>query len=230
MLGTLEGNSYSVGISMSSQKRNEMNGKYKLYVFRAVKGQGTGKPVVWQRIDNIYNSMGVHFEGQCGAYIAAPDITFISGRTDVEIDLGQIMAVDAYGNPTILTGGPSDAILISNQSSKKFTCGISEYVSSTGTFNPLCAFDLLEHYENVLAPIQRVLLIFATNVIETAMVVRQAMSDGIVIDLTKNNNRSVEYTDDGFWVPDSMDGTTRVKSQDPLSPFLINPAQDYETK
>jgi hypothetical protein len=217
-----ESNNYSVEIHMESDTVNQLrdNG-FHLYAFRAVYGPSTGKSVVWVVDDDIQNNITITWTFQYGAFISSQSSaagTIITNRTDKKTDLGQAFVVDSAGHVNVVPG-TAGVITISNNYSKEYTCGISEY--KDGVFNPLCASDLPPDVSCMITPIKKVALMFSTQVIEPATVIEVSVGPGIVIDLTDMNNRDVNFDIVSGWRPAIVDGTVQFGPGDQINPLLM---------
>lgn len=211
---------YKVSIAMDEQTAQDLfTGGYNLFAFRAVKGAKTGSPVVWQVKDKnqIFNQMFVDWEENYGAFFGSKDQTIITGRTDITLDLGQKLIVDDKGYHRDI-GAPAGTITVANKRDVDYLCGISEY--RDGNFNPLCKFPLPKQMASNMAPIQQVVLLFATDVVTTATVVEQAASNGIVVNLTKKNQRVVSFKNNK-WSSSDPDGIQYFDADASLSDYLI---------
>lgn len=221
----VESNNYSITIHMESDTVNTLKDQgFQLYAFRAVKGPSTGKPVVWVVDDDLQNTITIDWTVQYGAFISSQSSaagTRITNRTDKKTDLGQAFIVDNAGHVNVGPGTPG-TITIDNEFTKKYTCGISEF--KDGVYNPLCAFDVLPKFSDLITPIQQVALMFATPVIKTATVIEVSVGPGIVMDVTDMNDRNVSFDILSGWKPDTEEGTVHFSSGDPMNPLLINPA------
>ena len=151
----------------------------------------------------------------------------ITAGYHTNIDLGEQLNVVAKGTGSVVSGGPTTAISIYNTTQTPFTCGISEVVE--GTAKPLCAFPLYGTQLDVMAPIAKVFLMFSTKPVNTGTVIEQAYSPGIFIDLTANNERTVDYAINRGW---SWSGVwaKQIPPNENLVPLLIeNPGQNLLT-
>jgi hypothetical protein len=124
----------------------------------------------------------------------------------------------------VTDGGTPSALSLNNLSSTPYTCGISQMQG--GKPNPLCAFPLNGNHMDVIAPIEKILLMFATQVNNTGTVVEQAYSQGILIDLTSAQTRAVNYDINAGWsTPGGSQGwATLVPANAQLIPLLIDSA------
>ena len=99
------------------------------------------------------------------------------------------------------------------------SCGISQL--NTDGYTELCAFPLSGHMEDVIIPIEKVLLMFATETVNTGTVIEKTYSEGIMIDLTKEQTRSVSFGINSSWNWGGATWAHTVKENVDLSPILI---------
>lgn len=221
---------YQVTLNMSLTTVQALqNSNYVLYGFKAVEStMGGGAPLVWFSIPaaNLLTTTAVKWTEQYQAYISNT-FPVTSGTTvvvsaDVDISLGEQWNVVAGGGTDVTNAGPGNAISINNTTTTQFSCGIS--MKQNGEFSPLCAFPLYGLGLDIMAPIQKVVLMFATTPFNTGTVIEQAFSPGIFIDLTGDNQRSVTYDINKGWSWGGGNWGQQIKASDDLIPFLIEPA------
>jgi hypothetical protein len=227
---------YQVSIKMNEKTLALMKeNDYKLYAFRAVekKGGGAGKPLVWKVITDILSTNTMSWNVSYGGYISTQSLdenSCIDQRDDQIINLGDTFSIDNKGVPRVISGtGTKGTIAFHNESPNDYTCGISEYAgkdtSGNDIFNPMCGFTILHgDFSDLITPITRLLLMFATDTIETATVIEKALSSGIVVDLSASNKREVTYDEAGGWSADNLGESIPFASNSDMSPLLINPA------
>lgn len=215
---------FEVQISMDAATVEALqNGNFSLYGFKAVQtNQGGGAPLVWFKSQNISLTTQVAWQTQYQAYVSNSAIIpngTITASNEVDIDLGQTWQVQQTGDGPVVDGGPARAISILNESSRPWTTGISQVVD--GAANPLCAFPLYGHSLDVIAPIEKVLLTFATEQVNTGTVIFQSFSQSILIDLTSANQRNVTFNINNGWSWGGFNWGRTVPASTDLVPFLI---------
>ncbi|HEY6553563.1 MAG TPA: hypothetical protein VI669_09415 [Vicinamibacteria bacterium] len=218
---------YTVNISMSPDTvQSLLASNYYLYGFKAVQAtQGGGAPLVWFQSQTFSTSTVVDWEEQYQAYTSNSQIITngqIFASNSVDIDLGQILMAGPGGVGPVVNGGPSLAISIQNTTSGPFTCGISQMQNGSST--PLCAFPLFGNNLDVIAPIEKVLLLFSTIPVNTGTVIMQAYGPSILIDLTSDNTRSVDYDINAGWSWGGFNWAQQIAPNSQLVPLLIEPA------
>jgi len=222
--------SYSIKISLDNETLTTLKtGGYTLYAFRAVKAPGGSLPVIWQSIPKYFNDIEIDWTVSYGAYISSTTIkpgVVIKTSSKAKMELGSKYVIDNKGIPSIKTGGPDRSITITNHETIALTCGICEVVDED--FRPLCASPVLSGFSDVIEPIQKIALIFATPVKVTSTVIQYSLGPGVLLDVTKFHNRKVDFTmgdsNEAKWIPDPNEGNYILFDSDSdISPLLINP-------
>ena len=85
----------------------------------------------------------------------------------------------------------------------------------------MCAIPLNGKMMDEVVPIEKVLLTFASNTVDTGTVIYKCFSSGLMIDLTKSNNRSVAFDIDNGWSWDGGTWATEIAPNANLVPLLI---------
>ncbi|UYG08693.1 hypothetical protein [Halomonas sp. M4R1S46] len=215
---------YQVSISMDSDTIEKLkNGGFALYGFKAVKtaNQG-GAPLVWFQSTSFLDNTVITWDEQYQAYISTDEIIAngkIHASSSADIDLEQTMMVSQQGTVEVMQEGTPSAISISNLGTSQWTCGISQQTG--GSTKPMCAFPLYGKNLDVIAPIEKVLLMFASNTVNTGTVIYKAYSSGVLLDLTSEQTRSVSYDINQGWDWGGQSWGQSVKAQESLVPLLI---------
>jgi hypothetical protein len=225
---------YSVAIAMNQGTVDGLsNGKFNLYAFKAVQGAGGGAPTVWFKSTNFSLETDVEWEVAYQAYTSKTQIVpngQIKASASYGIDLKQTLNVTSpTGTGAVDTStGTVGAISIFNQTTTPFTCGISQQ-QADGTFGPVCAFPLYGNNMDVMAPIEKVFLMFSNNRVNTGTVVYQAYSQGLMIDLTGATERKVSYDINKGWSwPGSASWGKVYPANSNLVPLLIESSPELE--
>jgi hypothetical protein len=223
---------YKVQIDMTKETADDLaNGNFNLFGFKSVQtSQGGGVPVVWFTTKTYSTTTLVTWQTQYQAYTSsAADIPDgqVTASFSLNIDLGQTLVVTNGSNGTgdVENGGTSTAISIQNATTSPFTTGISQVVGSPGVASPLCAFPLYGQQMDVIAPIEKVLLMFSSAPVDTGAVIEQAYSPGILIDLTSANFREVSYDINKGWSWGNAAWAQQVPPNAELAPLLIEVPQ-----
>ncbi len=221
---------YTVNITMDQNTVNSLqNNGYYLYGFKAVASAASGgAPLVWFETQTYGLTTSVSWETQYQAYTSQSAIIpngQIVASNSYNANLGQTLNVtNQAGTGTVVAGGTEGAISILNQTSTQMTCGISEL--QNGESKTLCAFPLFGNNMDVIAPIEKVLLTFATQQVNTGTVIEKSFASSFFIDMTGAvaNTREVSYDLNTSW---SCDGCAWAEFYPPnaeLVPLLIESA------
>lgn len=218
---------YSVQITMSQATVDGLTASgFNLFGFKAVQAAaGGGAPLVWFQTKEFGLKTTVSWEEQYQAYTSLSAIIAngqITEANSYDIGLGQTLNVTSTsGTGTVdVTHGTAGAISISNGIKSQFTCGISQ-TQADGTVAAMCAFPLYGLNLDLIAPIEKVLLMFSTSPVNTGTVIEQAYSPGILIDLTGENSRDVSYDINEGWSWGGSSWAAPVNAGDSLVPLLI---------
>jgi hypothetical protein len=218
---------YKVIITMTEDTVKKLkNGGFFLYGFKAVQSEaGGGYPLVWFKSQTFGLQTIVAWQVQYQAYTSLEEIVTggtITASNPYDADLGDILYVETQnGMGSIIQGGPTSSISIKNQTQTEFTCGISE-VGPEGS-KPMCAFPLYGMHANTITPIEKVVLTFASEPVNTGQVIQQAFSTSLKIDLTgaPGNSRTVEYAINTGWKWGGSPWAKQIEAGWDLVPVLI---------
>ncbi|AUX43503.1 uncharacterized protein SOCE26_049520 [Sorangium cellulosum] len=230
--------SYAIDIAMDQNTVNALsNSGYYLYGFKGVQTtMKGGAPLVWFQTDTFSLATHVSWEEQFQAYTSLSSIIpkgQIKASAAYDIDLGQTLQVqDPKGTGAVVQGGTPGAISILNQTTTQFACGISQVqdVGGTPTATPLCAFPLYGNGLDVMAPIELVLLSFATLQINTGTVIYKAFSQGILIHLTGVTERAVSFDINKGWSWGGGSWAQTVQASADIAPLLIESTTSLSMK
>lgn len=177
--------------------------KYSLYGFKAVEASGTGQPTVWFKLatnvllTNTQITWQEKYQGYNSNSQVSENVQIVASNT-IATDLGQLITIDSDGNLTGSSDGPEGAVTFSNLAKQRYTVGINQLVNQES--NILCAFPITgSGSARMITPITKIVLIFATDTINTGTVITKAMSSGAFIDLTGTTERTVNYSTDLGW-------------------------------
>lgn len=215
---------YSISIKMSQKTVEDLqNSGFVMYAFKGVKTSAKGAPLVWFQTRSYALTTEVSWEEHYQAYTSTSAIVpngVVVASNSYDIDLAQTLDVTGQsGTGSVSSSGKPGAIAINNETNVQFTCGISELVS--GDASPICAFTLFGNNLDLIAPIERVLLMFSTTPVNTGSVIYQAYSPGLLIDLTGTNDRTVNYDINNGWSWDGGPWAQQVAAQSDLVPLLV---------
>lgn len=202
-----------------------VRGGYTLYGFKAVRSAaGGGQPVVWFETTGYLLTTRVQWEERYQAYVSRSPVVDggqiqASSRYDVQLDQ-TLEVLGSFGTGTVVPSGVPGAISITNQTDREFTCGISQQ-SIDDTFVPVCAFPLGSRMTLVIAPAEKVFLMFSTTAVDAGAVLFQADAAGILIDLAGTSERTVRFSSETGWSWDQNPWARTCPPHTDLAPLLI---------
>ncbi|KAA0582301.1 hypothetical protein FZ983_07380 [Azospirillum sp. B21] len=222
---------YSVAVTMDQNTLTTLkNNGFILYGFKGIStpNGSSAQPTVWFSTNQYLTSTTISWTENYKAYISSQQIqanTTIDASNNISADLGNLVTVDGNGMLTVsTTGGTSGAVSVYDNSSNPYTTGLSQ-AANGGPATPLCALSLLGQTTDVIVPIEYVLLMFATQTVDTGTVLYNAYTQSIAVDLTgaPANSRSVSYVVNQGWQTDGATWATVYPPNAALKPLLINP-------
>lgn len=189
---------YTLTINMDNETVDELmqQGRH-LLAFKAVKAvQGApGRPLVWFRTDAYSLGTTIGWMQDYKAYDSLDEPVphaHIHVTASQPADLGDVFTiVDAHGGGEVTPGGKAGAITIRSNVTTRFTAGISQ--KNDAGFAPVCAFPLQLGFTNFLTPVEKVLVMFAPNPVETSTVIVRAISPGLLVNFADETDRAVSY-------------------------------------
>jgi hypothetical protein len=219
---------YQVTIQMTQATVEALSDNgFNLYAFKAVSGPSNGVPVVWFLTQTYGLTTTIQWSESYQAYTMVstqigPNTT-VTADNPYSIDLGGVLTVETpLGTGGVTIGGDPGAITILNNTSTPFICGITQMVN--GQQSPLCAFPLFGNNEDLIEPVEKVFLMFATNTVDTGTVLERSFSQGVLIDLTGVGARQVSYDLNAGWSAESAPWAQICNPNANLVGLLIEPA------
>lgn len=204
-----------------------------LYFFKAVKASGNGGVTVWNKISTADLLSTNMLTWKDNDYMAFNSVSSIKNNVQIipgnvlAIELGNITVIDISGNLSIAAEQYEGCISYVNSASRIYTVG---YIQ---TNNITCAFQINGgNSSRIMAPVNKVALIFATDTIAIGTVIVKAMSSGILIDLngTTTNSRAVTYKTADGWTSNTEPWAENFSSFTQLSSVLIEAPDEVWAK
>jgi hypothetical protein len=218
---------YTINITMTPSTVTVLsrNG-FALYGFKAVKTTTQGAaPLVWFQTRSVFLNTQVTWTDQYRAYLSASPITpngTIAVSSAIAVDLGQTAVVGQNGQLTAIAQGTPSAISLSSASFQQWTAGVAQPGPDQSP-SPLVALPLSGSGIEVIAPVEKVLLLFAQTTFSAGTVSYKAYAPGILVDLTGASQRNVSYDINNGWNSGGNAWATPVAAQQDLIPILVNP-------
>lgn len=216
--------SYTLNIMMEAQTVAALRASgYTLYGFKAVSTTASGgMPTVWFDDTQYLQSTDIVWLGDCQAYASHTPVqqnAVVMETTALDINLGQMLVIDANGNGTVKTGASQNAISLLNQAPQPLTTGISEEVN--GVVTPICALPIFPNMLETVTPEEKILLMFSTQHLNSGTMVEKAASAGILVDLTVASCRSVSFDINTGWDAGDASWAQSVPANTNIAGLLI---------
>jgi hypothetical protein len=191
---------YSISITLTGDTASQLSSSGSiLYAFNSVSSSNqTGCPLVWYVDDGqFFSTTTISWSDSYQAYISTNPIAplaVVTPQASEPISVSQIMNVNEYGNCTASTNGISGTITIQSAKSSMLTCGISETVGNgTSASAPICAFYVSLPIPVEITPVQKILLMFATDVYQVGAYMVDALGQGLLVDMSGATSREVSF-------------------------------------
>jgi hypothetical protein len=219
--------SYGITISMKQPTVVALqSGGFSLFGFKGVQTtmQG-GAPLVWFKTQQFSLTTQVAWKEQYQAYTSQSQIIpngQITASAAYNINLAQTLNVTSpAGTGAVVTGGVQNAISINNQTTTPMTCGVSQLQGTSDAATALCAFPLYGLALDVMAPIELVMLEFATTAVNTGTVIYQTFSQAALIDLTAASEMAVSFDINTGWAADGNPAVQFFTAGTNIAPLLL---------
>jgi hypothetical protein len=232
---TIMSTNYRISIAMDQTTADTLtDNEFSLYVFKAVQGSGKGAPVVWFSSQDIGLATSIDWSESYQAYTSRTEViaagATITADNSYDSVLGGVLTVtEKIGTGAMTDGGDPRGISIINSTDTQFVCGISQL--QNGVYAPIAAFPLFGNNEDLLVPVEKVFLMFATRTVDTGTVIEKSFSSGMMIDLTGATpdakgvvGRQVTYDLNKGWDDSNAPWGVAYPPNTNLVPLLINGA------
>ncbi|GAA4238577.1 hypothetical protein GCM10022254_55110 [Actinomadura meridiana] len=196
---------YGLTVDVGEDFKKMREAGYVLYGFKGVSTTvKNAEPVIWFT-DSTYGKTNIiqwskAYQGYTSTY--DPEPKPVVSYNPYDVDMGQTLEIsDPYGSCD-RTGSvnPKDPITIYNdQAHTQFRVGIAEKPSNTGKFTPLCVTDIDAKGTVKFTPVEKILLIFATEARDEGAVITQAFSAGVLVDLSDGVPKKITYSRKDSW-------------------------------
>lgn len=198
---------------------------YALYAMRAFDTtNAAGQPLVWVATSQYLEMTTLAFQAQYQAYVSTSQLVangVVTMSATAPVDLGQTATVDANGVITVTQGGSPNAVTLVNSSSNPFTTGLAA-AADGGSAAAIFAEPLYGLAEDIVAPLDQVLLTFSTAGIQVGTLVRHAMSQSFLVDLTGGEQRTVAFDINQGWSAGGAVWAQNVSAGSDLIPILVH--------
>lgn len=224
---------YEIIVTVSQATLDALkDGDFALYGFKAVRYGfrdpaarvtiGGGEPVIWFVNTSYLNVTTIDWPDAVQAFISATPIVdraVIKVGDSEAAELGQIVTVSSAGTLSVTSGGMAGRVTIDNAGTTPWTCGLSQ--APGPAYAPVCAFPLYGAMTDMIAPVERVLLCFAVNVLSAGTVVETAFNAGLLVDFDGATSRAVGFDINAGWSWGAGTWATPVATGADLADLLI---------
>jgi hypothetical protein len=230
---------FQLNISMSKDTVDDLAGNgSQLYVLRAVQSSDqSGRPVVWSVTKDFSVLTTLRVPAGLQVYTSFDSVTKgtqIDVAFTAGIQTGQTLRVGNNAIGTVKLNGLAGTVSILNTTTTPFACGLSG-TDNDGKLAPFCAFPLFGKNKSTITPLDRILLQFFTDSIETGAVLEGPLArnldatttPGLLIDMTGASPATVSFDiNQGWkWNPGVVNAK-RVPPNAKLVDLLIVPPPD----
>lgn len=196
-----------------------------LCAFKAVQGPSNGTPLVWFQTRQLTLNTEITWTKQYQAYSSGTQIqsgaTIVAGHT-YPVNMGDMLTINGPdGAGDIDTDGNSPVgVEIYNNTNKTLSAGITQ-LNSSGKSSPTCAFTLFGQMDDIVIPVEHIMLMFSANPVNTGAVITNSFSQGIIVNLTNINSRTVSYGLHTGWSTGGQPGMAIYPPKTAMQPLLI---------
>lgn len=212
---------YNISIAMNDETLEGLNAsRMSLYLFKASASPMTGgAPTVWSATKAFSNNTEIDWLESYAAYAAIGEVkdgvTF-NGSSAKTLDLGETLIVAEDAITTVSRTGTAGWITVIDTTATQFACGLAQPAPGNGKVAPICAFPLDGQHRDLIQPIKKVALVFASETYPQGTVIEGAIGPTVLVDLNTQQSAALSYDINAGW---SWDPTERV-SDVPPSQFV----------
>ena len=207
--------SHAVTISMPPDSAQRLRAwGFHLFVFKAVRTpRANAMPVIWHE-PRYAETTVIRWTSEVQAYA--------SHGSPAPVKPGQTLRVtpDAV---QVVDDGVLDAVSIANETRTPLIAGLMQEVD--GTLRNFCAVRMAPATLEMLTPLEQVVLMFATEVLDTGRVLHQALGPTLWVDLTGVRERAVAYDVNAGWMWGGGSWARVIRLRAELTPLLYVPVE-----
>ena len=216
----MDTDTYSVTITMSAATVQALvDSNYTLYGLRGVESSdAAAMPLVWCKTQAYSLSTKLSYTGALEAYTSMSALapgTQVDVGFAIPIAAGQLLTVDGPGGSGAVTAdGVAGGVSILNATNREFTCGVCEDLA------PVCAMPLYGNGLQLVVPVPKIFLMFATTPIAPATAIALSTGPGVLIDQTTAEHCAVSFDINEGWSPDGQPYAEPMPPRTSLVPLL----------
>lgn len=221
---------YEVDINLDNDTLDALAQGFQMQVFKGVKSANSkgALPTVWYTIEEFSSTVKSSWSETYGGYFSDTNIregVTVDISTQQPMNPGDVITLSESGSASVSTsGGVEGAFSFDSKKETTWTSGL--LVAPEGQkLAPVCAFPQYGAVGNIIAPYEKVLILFTQKQLDTGAVVETAVSKSISIILsTQTPKVTVGFNINTGW---DTKGNPQAKENPmnfALAPDLIVPA------
>jgi hypothetical protein len=221
---------YSVTIDLDNETLAALNNGFQMQVYKGVKTSSpTGAlPTVWFDVNKFASTVTVSWEEQFGGYFSNTQVrngVVVDISTQQPMNPGDVITLSDTGSASVsTTGGVDGAFAFKSDQTTEWTSGLLSK-NSQGKFSPICAFPQYGAVGNIMAPYEKILLLFTQDQLDTGAVVETAVSRSIsIIMSTLKPTANVGFSINTGWETNGNPQAKENPQNFALAPDLILPS------
>jgi hypothetical protein len=177
---------YRVTIDLDNDTLAALKNGFQMQVYKGVKTSSPSGalPTVWFDVNKFANTVTVSWEEEFGGYFSNSQV-----RNGVVVDIStqqpmnpkDVITLSDTGSASVNTiGGVDGAFSFKSDQPTEWTSGLLSK-NSNGKFAPICAFPQYGAVGNIIAPYEKILILFTQEQLDTGAVVETAVSRSVSI-------------------------------------------------
>lgn len=228
-LGAPAATPYNISIKMSDKTLEGLDlSKASLYLFKAsASSMGGGAPTVWSSTQAFSNDTEINWTESYAAYAAVGEVrngvTF-NGSSAKNLDLGESLLVAESAITKVSKVGTPGWITVTNTTTTPFACGLAQPGPADGKVAPICAFPLYGLHSDLIQPIEKVALVFATEAYKQGTVIEGSIGPAVLVDLTGQQSAALTYDINGGWSWAPTEPVSDIASGEFVSALVTEPS------
>jgi len=220
---------YNISIAMNDATLEGLDAsKASLYLFKAsASSMGGGAPTVWSSTRAFSADTEINWTESYAAYAAVGEVkngvTF-TGSSAKTLDLGESLLVEESAITKVSGDGTAGWITVTNTTTTPFACGLAQPGPADGKVAPICAFPLYGLHSDLIQPIEKVALVFASEAYKQGTVIEGSIGPAVLVDLTKQQTAAMSYDINGGWSWAPTEPVSDISASDFVKVLVTEPS------
>lgn len=221
---------YSVKIKLDDETLNALNNGFQLQAFKGVKAASPagGLPTVWLTVNKFSSDVVISWQENFGGYFSKTNVqegNTVDISTSNPMNPGDVITLSKSGSSSVTTiGGVPGAYCFESQQEITWASGLLSAATGQSP-TPICAFPQYGAVGNIMAPYEKILILFTQGQVDTGAVLETAVSKSVSVILsTLTPSATLGFSINKGW---DTQGNPQAK-QNPqnfsLAPDLIVPS------